>query len=78
MSARKITGVFCERIKAPKSRFAKGSFRWKKSGRAWLLLACPKVDWNRKTERCGGMRAYAILTPKRKGRCTVGSHMVRK
>ena len=37
---RKITGRFCERIELPKSAFDHRSFRWKKSGRAWVLVGC--------------------------------------
>lgn len=69
----KIRGTFCEKTVAPKSRFAPKSFRWKKSGRAWLLVGCPKGKLKR--GRCAvGMRAVKILAPAH-GRCTVGKRI---
>jgi hypothetical protein len=41
----KMVGKFCERTMAPKSDFDKQSFRWKKSGKAWVLVGCPKGKW---------------------------------
>lgn len=71
----KMRGTFCEKTLAPKSRFAKKSFRWKRpfAGGVWLLVACPKGAWKR--GRCRrGMRAVKILKPTR-GRCRVGKRI---
>lgn len=73
-----IRGTFCERKMKPKGAFDPRSFRWKKSGRAWLLVGCPKRHWKAKTGRCAvGTEAHALLTPAR-GRCTAGSRKIRK
>jgi hypothetical protein len=61
---KKIRGSFCERRLVPKRGIARKSFRWKKSGRTWLLVGCPRGKF--KKNRCKvGMRAYAVLTPGR-------------
>ncbi|HLA89209.1 MAG TPA: hypothetical protein VJL28_02110 [Gemmatimonadaceae bacterium] len=70
---KKIRGTYCERKEAPKSRFDKRSFRWKKSGKSWILIGCPRGKWNAKTERCKvGTRAHKIMTKAPKGACPVG------
>jgi hypothetical protein len=70
--ARKITGTFCERTENPKSKFDGRSFRWKKSGRSWVLVGCPKGKWNAKKARCKvGTRAHKILA-RASARCRVG------
>jgi hypothetical protein len=59
-----IRGTFCERKVAAKKRFDRRSFRWKKSGKAWILIGCPKGSWKAKVQSCAvGTRAYAILSP---------------
>jgi hypothetical protein len=64
----RIHGRFCETKKGRKTSFARRSFRWKKSGRAWLLIACPKSKWKSRSERCSvGTRAYAVLVRAKKG-----------
>lgn len=66
----KIVGRFCKRIVAPKRAFDRRSFRWKKSGRAWVLVGCPKGKWKR--DRCTvGLKAHELLV-KSSGRCAVG------
>jgi hypothetical protein len=66
---RQIAGRFCERQVTPKSAFDRRSFRWKKSGKAWVLIGCPKGKWTASTERCRvGTRAHVVL--KRTGRMT--------
>jgi len=45
---KKIVGTFCERTVAPKSEFDPRSFRYKKSGKAWVLIGCPKGEWQAK------------------------------
>jgi hypothetical protein len=64
----KIVGRFCERKLGSKKAFAKGSFRWKKSGRSWVLIGCPRGKWKR--DRCSvGTRAYVVLAKTLKSRC---------
>jgi hypothetical protein len=61
---RKIRGSFCEREIAPKESFAKRSFRWKRSGGAWLLIGCPVGQWAPRAKRCKvGTRVHSILSP---------------
>ena len=74
MSKRKIRGTFCERILISKKRF--GTFRWKKSGRAWILLGCPKGKLTAKGVCRAGFKAYAVLKPS--GRCESGEKKIRK
>ncbi len=80
--ARKIVGRFCERQLAPKSSFAKPSFRWKRSGRAWLLVGCPRGKWKPRAQRCAvGLRAYKLLKPttnQQSGSCPAGQHRITK
>lgn len=69
--------VLCEKKLAPKSKFDRRSFRWKTSGKARVLVACPKGHWRR--GRCTvGLRAYKLLTPPKAGRCPVGTVKLRK
>jgi len=50
----------CRKL-APKSKFDPRSFRWKRSGKAMILIACPKGKWNARTSRCRvGTRAYEV------------------
>lgn len=49
----------------PKSYFDQRSFRWIKSGKARILIGCPKGKWSPKKQRCRvGTRAYEIVRPK--------------
>jgi hypothetical protein len=88
---RKIRGTFCEEKLAAKSQFDPRSFRYKKSGKAWLLIGCPKGKWDpkgyvtlktgkRQRGRCkaASTRAYTLLVPARARRCPAGSKRVRK
>ena len=58
----KLRGSFCKTVKAPKTAFDKRSFRWKKSGKAWVLVGCPKGKWSPKSATCktGSMRAHEV------------------
>lgn len=74
---KKIKGTFCERKVAPKSRFDKHSFRWKKQGRNWIMVGCPKGKW--KSGRCRvGTRAHVVLAPRKGNRCPVGQSSIKK
>lgn len=74
----KMHGDFCEKQIASKSRFAKGSFRYKRSGRAWVLIGCPKGQWMTRGARCRvGTRAYKVLVPAAGG-CPRGSKRIAK
>jgi len=71
----KMSGVYCEKTLAPKSRVAKKSFRWIKRGRSWLLVGCRRGSFKR--GRCRtGMLAVKILT-RAHGRCSVGRRIVK-
>jgi hypothetical protein len=60
--ARKMVGYFCESVKAPKSKFDPRSFRYKKSGSSWILIGCPKGQWQPRKKACKvGTRAHKIL-----------------
>jgi len=79
MRERKIKGTFCEENLAPKTQFDKRSFRYKKSGPAWLIIACPKGEWMPRKKQCKvGTRAHKILRPARGKRCRAGSHRIKK
>lgn len=68
----KIRGTFCKTVKAPKTAFDKRSFRWKKSGKAFVLVGCRKGDWSPKSATCKtGTRAHEVLV-KSSGACRVG------
>jgi hypothetical protein len=76
---RKIKGSFCERSLAAKTKFAKGSFRYKKSGKAWLIIGCPVGKWNAKTKHCKvGTRGHKLLAPSHGKACAVGTKRIRK
>jgi hypothetical protein len=72
---KKIRGSFCKTIKAPKSVFDRRSFRWKKSGKAFVLVGCKKGDWNAKAAKCAtGTRAREVLV-RTTGACRVGKRV---
>lgn len=51
-----------------KRAYAKGSPRWVKRGKAYLLIACPRGKWNASTERCKvGTFAVEEVKASRKG-----------
>jgi len=76
---RKIKGTFCEQSQGTKAAFDRRSFRYKKSGKAWLLVGCPKGKWNAKSKRCRvGTRAYKFLAPSHGKRCAVGARRLNK
>lgn len=53
---------------------AKGSFRWIKRGKTYLLIACPRGKWNGKTERCSvGTFAVEKVKARRGAACPVGA-----
>ena len=72
----KIVGRFCKRVLAPKSAFDRRSFRWVRSGKAWVLTGCPRGKW--KGDRCSvGLKAHELLV-KSSGRCAVGEKRMTK
>ncbi len=75
MARFKLPKSKCERILEPKGSFAPRSFRWIKSGRAFLLIGCPAGEWMPRAKRCRvGTRAHAEVLAARKGkRCPAGS-----
>jgi hypothetical protein len=77
--AKQITGRFCERKLVPKRSFDVRSFRWKKKGKNWLLIGCPKGKWAPQAGRCKvGTKAHVLLVAARgKGLCRVGRRVVK-
>lgn len=68
---------FCERTVNPKSIFDARSFRWIRSGKARVLVGCPKGKWAVRKARCKvGLKARAILVPR--PRCKKDEKRVRK
>ena len=43
---KKIVGTFCEYQMAPYADFDSGSIRYKKSGKTWVMIGCPKGKWD--------------------------------
>jgi hypothetical protein len=76
---RKMKGSFCEKQKSPRSAFDGRSFRWKHSGKSWVLVGCPKGRWDARKARCKvGTRAHKILAASPKGRrCRVGKRITK-
>jgi hypothetical protein len=66
-----MQGRFCERKGLPKNRFERASFRYKKVGRNWLLVGCPKGKWDARRRRCRtGTRMYkALVRAPQHGKC---------
>lgn len=57
---------------------AKGSYRWIKRGKAYLLIACPRGKWNARTERCKvGTFAVEKVKARRGKACPVGYRKAR-
>lgn len=60
--------------KVSKRRAAKGSFRWIKRGKAYLLIACPAGKYNAKTKKCRvGTFAVEKAKARRGSSCPVGA-----
>lgn len=75
-----IRGTFCESIQTPKRAFDPRSFRWKRSGKAWVLVGCPKGKWASRKKTCKvGLKAYTLLVPApKKGRCKRATKRITK
>jgi hypothetical protein len=74
------TVIYCERKGTiSKAQADPRSFRWLESGKAKVLIACPKGSWNDRAQRCAtGIAAYKILTKPKNGRCKMGARKVKK
>lgn len=73
--------TWCERkLNYNKEHFDRRSFRWVKSGKARVLIGCPKGEWNNRTKSCNvGTVGYKRLVPPRKnGSCSRRGKPVRK
>jgi len=74
----KMSGTFCESTKAPASSFDQRSFRWKKSGKSWILVGCPQGKWKARKKgkkKCAvGLRAHKVLA-RAHGACRVGKRI---
>jgi len=69
--------AYCKKVVANKRRFDRRSFRWKRSGRAMVLVACPRGHWNNRSQRCRvGTRAQKVLVQSN-GACHIGERHVR-
>ena len=76
---RKIKGQFCEEQIALKTSFDKRSFRYKKSGKSWVIIGCPKGKWNAKRKRCrAGTRAHKLLARRHGNSCPIGAKRISK
>ena len=63
----------CKKVMAPKSKAAKGSFRWVKRNGTYLLIACPKGKYNARTKVCKvGTFAVERVKASRGKACPVG------
>lgn len=61
-------GSKCESRKASKKAFAPGSFRWVKSGKGRVLVACPKGQWSKEAGLCRvGLRTHAVVISRKRG-----------
>lgn len=61
----------CKQV-VSKRRAAKGSQRWVKRGKTYLLIACPVGKWNKKAERCKvGTFAVEKVKARRGSACPV-------
>lgn len=80
LQGRKIIGSFCEETVTPKRDFDSRSFRWKRTGSAWLMIGCPRGKWNPTEQYCRvGTRAHTVLTPTNKRKqCPAGAHRITK
>ena len=59
----KIRGRFRACSPSPKPRLDRRSLRWKRSGKAWVLVGCPQGEWQPRAKRCSvGTRAAEVLT----------------
>lgn len=69
MPAFKLPKKKCKKTLSSR-RAAKDSFRWKKSGKAFLLIACPVGKYNAKTKKCRvGTFAVEKVTARRGNKC---------
>jgi hypothetical protein len=88
---RKIVGNFCEKTVKPSRTFDRRSFRYRQSGKAWLIIGCPKGKWyaegwittpsgRRASGRCRvGTTLYKILVPVgHRKRCPSGAKRIEK
>lgn len=74
----KIKGKFCERTMVRAPAVDKRSLRWKKTGKSWLLIGCPKGKWDQKKQSCKvGTRAVKLLVPS-PDRCGPGEKRISK
>jgi hypothetical protein len=60
-----MSKLWCERkLNYTKEHFDPRSFRWVKSGRARVLIGCPKGEWNARSKSCKvGTVGYKRLVP---------------
>jgi hypothetical protein len=62
-------GMKRKRLKNWRRFCAKGSIRTVKSGKAHVLVCCPKGKWKKRSQRCKvGTRVVSIDTPRPKRR----------
>jgi hypothetical protein len=73
MPAFRLPKSKCEKKVAPTKAFDPKSFRWVKSGKGFVMVGCPKGQWAPRLKRCKvGLRAHAVVTASKGGRCPVG------
>lgn len=70
--------AYCEAQLAAKRAIDPRSFRWIRSGKAKLLIGCPRGQWQARKRRCRvGTIAYKKLVPAT-GACPRGDRRVQK
>lgn len=69
--------TYCEKKLQPKEAFDPRSFRWKKSGKARVLVGCPKGEWSKRGHCKVGMRAHVLLI-RAHGSCHRGQKRISK
>lgn len=74
MPAIEFRGKYCRERQRQPSACARGSFRTIKSGKARIVICCPKGKWNKKTQRCRvGTTAQSVLRPRTSRFCKLAA-----
>lgn len=74
-----FVGKFCEKTLSRLRQLHPKSLRWKSSGKAWVLVGCPKKAWRPIKKRCRvAVKAYKLLAPPKTKHCPRGTKSVEK
>ena len=79
-------GTYCEKYLAPRKNFVAESLSFKRKGKNWQLMGCPRGEWRPRRKwvdkngvehigKCSrAEQAYILLMPKRANRkCPIGT-----